>query len=151
MSSFGADLWKSFKSVQGWLLSALSLVLAVASFFYTPNAEVRFNWKWVAVAAPLLLAVGATVADMLIAARRQSYPKLPRVIAVYPGSGSGTDDGEEKTVLLLEPSELFGYDRGVSIYYNQRLGGTDARPFERLIGVGRVSNILRKRSSPLRS
>lgn len=29
----------------------------------------------------------------------------------------------------------------MSIYYNQRLGGADARPFERLIGVGRVANI----------
>ena len=45
MRSFGADLWQSFKSVQGTLLSVLSLVLAIASFFYAPAAEVRFNWK----------------------------------------------------------------------------------------------------------
>jgi hypothetical protein len=141
MRSFSADLWTSFKSVQGWLLSALSLVLAIASFFYTPNAEVRFNWKWVAVAAPLLLAVCAAFIDMLITARRQTSPQLPRVIAVYSDPRPGADDGEQETILLLEPSELFGHDGGVSIYYNQRLGGADARPFERLIGVGWVSNI----------
>jgi hypothetical protein len=143
MRSFGVDLWKSFKSVQGTLLSGLSLVLAVASFFYTPAAEVRFNWKWVAVVAPLVLAVGATFVDMLVTARRLSYPRLPRVISAYFERRTDTDTGdvEEETVLLLEPSELFGYDGAVSIYYNQRLGGADARPFERLIGVGRVANI----------
>lgn len=109
MRSFGVDLWKSFKSVQGTLLSGLSLVLAVASFFYTPAAEVRFNWKWVAVVAPLVLAVGATFVDMLVTARRLSYPRLPRVISAYFERRTETDTGdvEEETVLLLEPSELF--------------------------------------------
>jgi hypothetical protein len=143
MSRFGTDLWKSFKSVQGGLLSGLSLVFAIASFFYTPTAEVRFNWKWVAVAAPVVLAGCFTFADMLVAARRLSYPRLPRVISVYSErrAGADGDDPDDETVLLLEPSELFGHDGVVSIYYNQKLGGADARPFERLIGVGRVSNI----------
>ena len=136
-------MWQSFKSVQGTLLSVLSLVLAIASFFYAPAAEVRFNWKWVVVAAPLVIAVWATFVDMLVTARRRSYPRLSRVISVYSERRTGADAGEaeEATVLLLEPSELFGYDGIVSVYYNQRLGGADARPFERLIGLGRVSNI----------
>lgn len=141
MRHFGADLWRSFIRIQGTLLSALSLVLAIGSFFYTPAAEVRFNWKWVAVAAPLALAVCATFADMLITARRLSYPRLPRVINVYCGAPEEAGDANEEIVLLMEPSDLFGFDGLVSIYYHQRLGGLDARPFERRIGVGRVSNI----------
>ena len=94
MRSFGADLWQSFKSVQGTLLSVLSLVLAIASFFYAPAAEVRFNWKWVVVAAPLVIAVWATFVDMLVTARRRSYPRLSRVISVYSERRTGADAGE---------------------------------------------------------
>jgi len=60
--------------------SGLGVLLAIGSFFYSPAAEVRFNWKWVAVAAPLVIAAWATLADMLIAARREVRPRLPRVI-----------------------------------------------------------------------
>lgn len=141
MRHFGADLWRSFNRVQGTLLAALGLLLAIGSFFYTPAAEVRFNWKWVAVAAPLVIAACATFLDMLILARRMSYPRLPRVITAYFGQPVEGRDEDEETVLLLEPSDLFGFDGLVSIYHHQRLGGADARPFERRIGVGRVSNV----------
>jgi hypothetical protein len=143
MDNFGGDLWKSFKSVYGPVLAALALILAIGSFFYEPTSEIRFSWKWAAVIVPFGVTACATFVDMLVTARRMSYPRLPRVISVYSERrpGYGGDAMDEETVLLLEPSELFGYDGVVSIYYNQRLGGADARPFERLIGVGRVSNI----------
>jgi hypothetical protein len=65
MGSFKADLWKSFNRVQGTLLSVLSLLLAIASFFYTPAAEIRFNWKWAFVALPICAAVCATLSICL--------------------------------------------------------------------------------------
>lgn len=44
-------------------------------------------------------------------------------------------------ILLLDRSDQFGFNLLVAIYYNELLDGGRAESFERLIGVGRVSNI----------
>lgn len=45
-----------------------------------------------------------------------------------------------RVTLLLDPSELFGFNVMVAIYYTEGVGDR-AGAFERLVGVGRVSNI----------
>jgi len=143
VDSFWRDAWTSFKAVFGPVLAGAAIVLALLGPPYAPAAVVRISLIWLAVAGLLALTVLLTAGNLVVAARRLSNPRLPRLISVYFERRDDAEPGdlEEETVLLLEPSELFGYDGVVSIYCNQRLGGADARPFERLIGVGRVSNI----------
>jgi hypothetical protein len=140
MGSFSADLWKSFNRVQGTLLSVLSLLLAIASFFYTPAAEIRFNWKWVFVGLPIYAAICATLIDMLIRARGHSRVRLPRTRHVVINEGRGSD-AFTTIILVLEASELFGVNILVTIYYSENLGVGDGEIFERPIGVGRVINV----------
>jgi hypothetical protein len=50
--------------------------------------------------------------------------------------------GDDTTVLLiLDPSELFGVNLMVTIYYANRLEQAGDAIIEQLIGVGRVSNV----------
>jgi hypothetical protein len=142
MDSFKSDLWKSFNRVQGTLLSVLSLLLAIASFFYTPAAEIRFNWKWAFVALPICAAVCATLMDMLVRARRHSRVRLPRTRHVVVDEGRGSE-AFTTIIQVLEASELFGVNILVTIYYSETLGVGDGEVFERPIGVGRVINVQR--------
>lgn len=70
---------------------------------------------------------------MVVLARRQARDRLPRAC-------HATVSAKDRVTLLLDPSELFGFNVLVAIYYTEGVGGRIGA-FERLVGIGRVSNI----------
>jgi len=129
MDGFWRDAWASFKATYGPVLTVAAFGLTLAAFFYVPGAAATIGWKWLILAAAVLVVLVFTVWDMLASARRAARGRLPRTIAAVATSG----DGE------VEASP--GHNALVSIYYNEQLAVGQEHGFELLIGYGRVSNV----------
>lgn len=127
------DLWESFRAVFGPVATVAALALAVWGGLYPPAAKVQISIIWIVVAAIVVAAALLTAWNMVAVARRQARGRLPRTLGAFPIAGGNT-------TLLLDRSELFGFNVLVAIYYTETVGGR-AGVLERLIGVGRVSNI----------
>ena len=140
MGGFWRDAWASFKATYGPVLTVVAFGLTLAAFFYVPGAAATIGWKWLILAAALLVILVFTAWDMLASARRAARGRLPRTIAAVATSGDGEVEASP-VLLVLEPSNLFGHNALVSIYYNEQLAVSQEHGFELLIGYGRVSNV----------
>ena len=141
MSSFFSDAWASFKSINGPVLTPVSVALALAAFFFVPSATIEL--KWIIAIATMLFIFFCVILDMLAKSRSSTNINLPKVInSIYIGNEQEDfDSNNPSIVLLVDSSKLFGFDALVSVYFNQRFGGPKGEVFERLIGLGRISNI----------
>ncbi len=137
MDSLGRDVWTSFKAVFGPILTGVGFLLALLGSLYAPAAVIPISVIWLAVAGLVVLAALFTALNMVLAARRAAGGRLPKtrdvVLAAQGTTGTVT--------LVLDRSALFGFNALVTIYYVERLRQGREDVFERLIGVGRVSNI----------
>jgi hypothetical protein len=135
--SFWQDAWASFKAVFGPILTGAAFVLALLGPFYVPAAVIQVGLIWVAVASLVTLVVLLVAVNMIVAARRDASRRLPktRYAAVAPQGTGG------QITLILDRSELFGVNLIVTVYYTEHLEQGRDEVIERLIGVGRVSNV----------
>ena len=140
MDGFWRDAWASFKATYGPVLTVLAFGLGLGAFFYAPGATATIGWKWLILAAALLVILVFTAWEMLASARRAARGRLPRTIAAVATSGDGKNEASP-ALLVLEPSNLFGHNALVSVYYNEQLTDDQERRFELLIGYGWVSNV----------
>lgn len=123
-SSLLASIWSSFKKIQGTLITALGLAVAIVAWIFKPDAKVPLE-------APLIFGilavlVIATLADAFVGAMRGRVLLEVVYVAESPGG---------PLILLLEPSDFFSHNAAVSCYYR------DDNNFERLVGLGFVANI----------
>lgn len=126
------DIWTSFRAVWGPVTAPVAIVLAVVGGLYTPGATVQVRLIWIIVAL-LVVSIILMTAIELVAQARRDRGRFPRAChAAQSPAGAVT--------LLLEPSGLFGFNVLVAIYYTEAIGGRIG-PYERLVGIGRVSNI----------
>ena len=141
MNDFLSDAWNSFKSLYGPVLTVLGVLLTGIGFFYAPTEQL--NWKWAIAFLSFLCIIFAVLVDMLMKARTVGRSRLPKIItSVFNGPDQDSIDSINPSItLLMDSSELFGFNVMASIYYNQRFGGPKGDVFERLIGFGRISNI----------
>ena len=131
--SIWQDLWASFKAVFGPVATMAALALAVWGGLYPPAATVQVSVIWIVVAVIVFATTLLSSWNMVTVARRQARAELPRTLGAFPVVGGNA-------TLLLDRSELFGFNVLVAIYYTETVGGR-AGTLERLIGVGRVSNV----------
>jgi hypothetical protein len=140
VDSFWRDTWTSFKAVFGPILAGAAIVLALLGPLYAPATVVHISLIWFAVAGLLGLTVLLTAANLVMVARRYARGRLPR--AVHASVPASPDGGPPRPIILvLEPSDLFGVNIFVTIYYVERLDRGRDKVFERAIGIGRVANI----------
>jgi len=138
VQGFWWDAWTSFKAVSGPVLAGAALVLALLGPLYAPAAIVQISLIWVAVAGLITSIVLLTALNLTVSARQAARSRLPR--ARYAIVAGRPDEGP--LTLVLDRSELFGVNLVVTIYYTDRAEpGDDDAVIERLIGVGRVSNV----------
>ena len=135
------DLRASFKAVFGPVGFVAALALAVFGGLYSPAATVQVGVIWIVVAAIIVVTALLTAWNKVETARRQARDRLPRVHGAFPANRGGTGGS---ITLLLGPSELFGFNVLTAIYYTEAMGNR-AEIFERLIGVGWVSNVQQNR------
>ena len=135
MSRFSGDAWLAFKAVFGPILTGVAFLLALLGPLYGPDQIVRVGLIWIAVGGIVALVGALTLTNMLFEARRKCRQPLPRTITAL------SEAAADPVTLILDPSELFGSNQFVSIYYNELLDVGRKEAFERLIGVGRVSNV----------
>lgn len=135
MSRFSGDAWLAFKAVFGPILTGAAFLLALLGPLYVPDRIVRVGLIWIAVGGIVALVGALTLTNMLFEARRKCRQPLPRTITAL------SEAAADPVTLILDPSELFGSNQFVSIYYNELLDVGRKEAFERLIGVGRVSNV----------
>jgi hypothetical protein len=137
VDSFWQDAWTSFKAVSGPILTGTAFLLALLGPLYAPAAAISISFIWLAVAGLVVLAVFLAALNMVLAARRAAGGRLPKTRDVVLAA-----EGTTGTVtLVLDRSALFGFNALVTIYHVERLEQGREDVFERLIGVGRVSNI----------
>ncbi len=137
MDNFWRDAWTSFKAVFGPILTGAAFVLALLGPLYAPASTVQISLIWIAAAGLIALAVMLAALNMVLAARRSANRRLPKTRYAVVG-GDGTIG---PVTLVLERSDLFGFNVMVTIYHTERLERDRDELFERLIGVGRVANI----------
>ena len=137
MDSFWQDAWKSFKAVSGPILTGAAFLLALLGPLYAPAATLAISLIWLAAVGLIVLAVLLAMLNMVLAARRAAGGRLPKTRDVVLAA-----EGTTGTVtLVLDRSALFGFNALVTIYHVERLDQGREDVFERLIGVGRISNI----------
>jgi hypothetical protein len=137
VDSFWQDAWKSFKAVSGPILTGAAFLLALLGPLYAPAAALAISLIWLAAVGLIVLAVLLAMLNMVLAARRAAGGRLPKTRDVVLAA-----EGTTGTVtLVLDRSALFGFNALVTIYHVERLDQGREDVFERLIGVGRISNI----------
>jgi len=137
VDSFWQDAWKSFKAVSGPILTGAAFLLALLGPLYAPAATLAISLIWLAAVGLIVLAVLLAMLNMVLAARRAAGGRLPKTRDVVLAA-----EGTTGTVtLVLDRSALFGFNALVTIYHVERLDQGREDVFERLIGVGRISNI----------
>jgi hypothetical protein len=137
VDSFWRDAWASFKAVFGPILAGAAFVLALLGPLYAPAAVTQVSLLWLAVSGLVAMAVLLAALNMVLAARRGASGRLPKTRYAHVGSEGATGP----VTLVLDRSELFGFNVVVTIYYNKRLEQNRDEVIERLIGVGRVANV----------
>jgi hypothetical protein len=123
--SFWRLLLKKSLSVQTVLLAVAAIVIGL---FFKPDWSIPANvvFLGVIVAAFLL----ALVSSMLF----EVWPLLRRAPPKVRSAQQIIVQGQEQLLLLLDPSDMFGFDAVVSVY---RKNGD----FEEMVGIGRVRTI----------
>lgn len=140
MDSFWRDVWTSFKAVFGPILTGAAFVLALLGQLYVPANVGHISLIWLVVSGLLGLIVLLTAGNLVVEARRYARGRLPKAVHAFaPASPDNTTAGP--VTLVLEPSDLFGVNIFVTIYYVERLEQGRDEVFERAIGIGRVANI----------
>jgi hypothetical protein len=137
VDSLWRDAWASFKAISGPILTGAALILALLGPLYAPAAKVQIGLIWLVVASLIAMAILLAAFNMILAARRSAGGRLPKTRYAVVG-GDGTVG---PLTLVLERSDLFGFNVMVTIYHTERLERDRDELFERLIGVGRVANI----------
>ncbi len=121
------ELYNSFIRVRGYVLALVGVVLTLLLFFVTPTTNIPVKWL-VVFAIPLLLLL-IVICD--VAHRAMQDIVLPKVKASQPPPPLYPD---AVAILLLEKSNLFGQDSGVSVYFKED-------DFEVLVGWGYVLTV----------
>lgn len=126
--SLADQLALSAKRGYSWLIAASAVPLAVFLWIYPPKTAVSLA----VVVPPALLGVAVilTLGHAVTELWRDRQHPLPRVLFAREAPQYGV-----RLSLLLEPSPLFNYGHGVSIYRH------DSQGFEVFIGVGKVLNV----------
>ncbi len=133
MRSLGRDVWTSFKSVFGPVLTGAGIVLAILGPLYVPDKAIQISLIWVAVASLGILTLMLTAVNMVMAARQSVRPDAPRAIRALV-----SDTGKQRMTLVLGRSTEFGVNNLVTVYYEDHLSANSAEVLEQVIGVGRV-------------
>jgi hypothetical protein len=126
------DAWQSFKAALVPIVAGAGLILAIAGSAYVPLASVQVSVALLVVCAVTALVICVTAINMALASKQRGA--VPRTLSAI----RETDEG---LTIVLSPSDLFGVDMAVAIYHVEQLELRGNLSFERLIGVGRVSNI----------
>jgi hypothetical protein len=123
--SFWRLLLKNAFSIQGVLLALAAIAVGL---FFRPDLSIPANLVFLGgiIAAFLLTLVSSMLFEVWPLLRR-SPPKVRSAQQI-------TIQGQQRLLLLLEPSDMFGFDAVVSVY---RTNGD----FEEMIGIGRVLTI----------
>lgn len=114
--------------LQGVILGLVGVAAATIVWFVAPDLQIRVAWLWV-VTTPLLIIIWLLID---VARRLIAKPShlLPKVVTALPSNGLN-----HLPILILEPSELFGFQAVVTIYY---LNNAD---IELQVGNGHVLTI----------
>lgn len=135
MGAFWKDAWKSHKAVVGPLANAAALLLALLGSFWDPGVKVPIGLIWLAVFVLVTASVFATLVNMTLVARRLAKAGPLRAIHAFAADPTGV------VTLVLGRSSLFGVNILVTVYYIEGLGAGQKHTFERVIGIGQVSNV----------
>lgn len=124
--SFLLLLWSNMKTAFNGLLMAGGIVATFLFWVFKPDTTITLAWfvPFFFLCAILIVTFFSAAID----AHRMNKVGLPAVI--YAKS-----DERHDLLLLLEPSELFSHDVGISVYHR------DQNEFEQLIGIGTVINV----------
>lgn len=129
--SFPAELYESFRRVSGVPVTILGVALAVAAFYFMPQAVLP--WKHVVAGIVVVFVVVAVLLDLCVRLHKAAQSPLPRILRALP-AGVGRQDCV--ALLLLEPSELFGQQAFVSIFHLKD-------GFEVLVALGEAIHVQR--------
>ena len=126
--SMGAELFVSLMRTQTLTMGFLGFILAIVGFVFPSFTPIPAGWLVVAIVVSLM--VIWIFADALNRSLQNSSTTLPKVVTALKSNGVTLDP-----VLVLSPSDLFGFRSLVTVYY------TDVRGIELEVGSGLVSAI----------
>jgi hypothetical protein len=118
-------LLKNAVSVQSIVLAVAAILIAL---FFKPDWSIPANWFFFSVICLAFLI--CLVSSMLF----EVWPLLRRTPPKVRSAQQIIVQGQAQLLLLLEPSDLFGFDAFVSVYRKNE-------DFEEMVGLGRVQTI----------
>lgn len=128
-NSMASALFDAIMSSHGFLIGGVSLALAVLSFVIVPSSSIALKWFWLATISLI------AIIWLFAAALRKSLDNERHVLPGVLRSIS-MNDTPELPILLVEPSDMYGTNTLVSLYFRESQSG-----FEFSVGQGIVSHI----------
>jgi hypothetical protein len=129
VSSMASALFDSIMSSHGFLIGGVSLVLAILSLAVGPTSTIALKWFWLlAIALATIIWLFAAALRSSLVTERHTLPGVLRSISI--------NDTPELPILLVEPSDMYGTNTLVSLYFRETQSG-----FELSVGQGIVSHI----------
>lgn len=127
--SIASALFDAALSSHGFVIGGISVGLAILSFVVSPSSTIALQWFWLAIIMlfGFIWLVAAALRDSLA----QEKHTLPEVLCSI-----SMNDTPELPILLVEPSDMYGTNTLVSLYFRETQSG-----FEFSVGQGIVSHI----------
>ncbi len=129
MKTFFRELYQSFQNIHGYPVVFLSLLITLIAFAVSPNTLIYL--KWILPLLVIFIIVILTFIDLSYRLYKKASKPLPSVRQVHRPAAVAKD---AIAILLLEPSDIYGHESVVSLFYLNE-------GYEKLIGMGYVLTI----------
>lgn len=129
MRKFNQELYQSFKNAFGFPVIIISFVMTIFMYVTDNTYSIRITWL-ISIAATGFIFIAAMF-DLSYRMYEKTKKPLPKVISIKPPTQLYES---AEAIIIIEPSELFGYELLVSVYLNDD-------GYDKLLAIGNVITI----------